>query len=592
MTDKIAFLFLTRGEHNNINLWEKFFEKADLDKFKIFIHPKEISLLKSSLWNHPNSTILRPIPTAWGSITLVKATLYLMQIAFMDPLVKKFVLLSESCIPTTNFNSVYDISILENGRSRINWTFGKNIDRYNLIKTNLPPNITPHNWIKQSQWMCLDRKHVHLLFQPNLQNRFTQLLQNFQHCPVPDEHFFINYFIHILKLHPTEFINHPITFVDWNSNSKHPKLFAFLSTDIIKLCRDNKIFFARKFTPLNLSSSDIDYILNIKEPTPIKTIDIPDSPHNNIQQETSFNNQAIQNIETSTISNKTIQHTEDNPSEKLQNNVDERPKDEPNLLLSKEQKEIFDFFNCTPKDLCHKIFQLTALQIDTIYSSLFKKSPPALLSISNSISDSDSSSDSDSDCDSDSDSDSSSNTDSESESECGKNNILKLSIIEEEPENLDENDYIDDCSDKTSVQNTEHSNKNIQQMLEQPFNQDIELLESSYTKETTAETKVILDESKENSHLQQNPNRTQEYSNSQEIINDTKQDDKPEQTSNECIQINANSIEETEVLESSDESIENNSQSTDETNHLEHTEKEIKQKNHKKNRSKKQKKRF
>ena len=59
-----------------------------------------------------------------------------------------------------------------------------------------------------------------------------------------------------------EFINHPVTFVDWNSNSKHPKLFAFLPTEIIQLCRDNKIFFARKFAPLQLTVNDINYILN------------------------------------------------------------------------------------------------------------------------------------------------------------------------------------------------------------------------------------------------------------------------------------------------------------------------------------------
>ena len=51
MTDKIAFLFLTRGEHNNVSLWEKFFETADPKKYKIVVHPKETSLLKSLVLN-------------------------------------------------------------------------------------------------------------------------------------------------------------------------------------------------------------------------------------------------------------------------------------------------------------------------------------------------------------------------------------------------------------------------------------------------------------------------------------------------------------------------------------------------------------
>jgi hypothetical protein len=362
MTDKIAFLFLTRGEHNNVSLWEKFFETADSKKYKILIHPKETNLLKSSLWSQPNSSILRPIPTAWGSITLVKATLYLIQMALADPLVKKFVLLSESCIPTNHFNSVYEISMMEIGRSRIHWTFGKNIDRYTMIKSALPPTITPHNWMKQSQWMLLDRKHVQLLFQPNLQARCSQFLQHFQYCPVPDEHFFINYFIHILKLHPAEFINHPVTFVDWNSNSKHPKLFAFLSTEIIQLCRNNKIFFARKFAPLQLTVTDINYILDIKEAVKVE-------PVIEAEIESDSESEAEEPEEPEDLEEVKIE-------EKLEVEIEEQ--------LSSEGNAIFDYFSGTSKELKQKVVKLTPKQINSIYSILFSKPPLLVVSESDS----------------------------------------------------------------------------------------------------------------------------------------------------------------------------------------------------------------
>jgi hypothetical protein len=382
MTDKIAFLFLTRGEHNNVSLWEKFFETADPKKYKILVHPKEISLLKSSLWFHTNSSILRPIPTAWGSITLVKATLYLIQMALADPLVKKFVLLSESCIPTNHFNSVYETSMMEVGRSRIHWTFGKNIDRYTMIKSALPPTVTPHNWMKQSQWMMLDRKHVQLLFQANLQARCLQFLQHFQYCPVPDEHFFINYFIHILKLHPNEFINHPVTFVDWNSNSKHPKLFAFLPTEIIQLCRDNKIFFARKFAPLQLTPIDINYILDIKAP--------------------------IVNPDVQSDSESEVEEPEKEEEKEAQESEKTEEIDEPEeILLSLEQQAIVDYFSGTLKELKQSVLKLTLKQITSIHSTLFTKPPTLLL-------------------------------DSESDSE-SEETINQLEVIAEEPEdNLSE----------------------------------------------------------------------------------------------------------------------------------------------------------
>ena len=264
MTEKIAFLFLTRGEHHNIKLWEQFFEKADKDSYKIAIHAKDPSTLKSSLWTNNGSLILRPIPTAWGTISLVKATIYLLQMVIADPKITKFVLLSESCIPTTNFKNIYETLMSERGKSRINWSFGKNLDRYSIIKNYL--TFPAHSWAKQSQWMCLDRNHVNALFIPAYNNRFNQYLNDFKYCPAPDEHFFINYFLHVIRINPNEFINHPITFVDWNTNSKHPKLFAFLPKDIIDHSREHKILFARKFASLELTIKDTDYLFEIKEP--------------------------------------------------------------------------------------------------------------------------------------------------------------------------------------------------------------------------------------------------------------------------------------------------------------------------------------
>jgi hypothetical protein len=263
MTEKIAFLFLTRGEHHNIKLWENFFESVDKNSYKIAIHAKDTSVLKSNLWTDKNSIILRPIPTAWGTISLVKATIYLLQMVMADHKIKKFVLLSEFCIPTTDFKNVYDTLMLEKGKSRIHWSFGKSIDRYNIVKSYL--TFPAHNWAKQSQWMCLDRNHVNALFIPAYNGKFNQYLNDFKYCPAPDEHFFINYFLHIIKINQKEFINHPITFVDWNTNSKHPKLFAFLPKDVIDHSREHKILFARKFSPLELTTQDINYLLDSKE---------------------------------------------------------------------------------------------------------------------------------------------------------------------------------------------------------------------------------------------------------------------------------------------------------------------------------------
>ena len=267
MSEKIAFLFLTRGEVNNVQVWEKYFQDSDISKYRIVIHAKNPTALTSPIWTSRNSVILKPIPTAWGTISLVKATIYLLQNAISDPLVTKFILLSEFCLPTTNFNNMYKTLILETSRSRINWTIGKNMDRYSIIKSYL--NIPSHNWAKQSQWMCLDRKHVSIFLSPINTNILNQQLKDYMYCPAPDEHFFINMFLYVIRINNNEIINHPITFVDWSNNSKHPITFNTIVKDVIELCRKNKIFFARKFVNIPLSTEDINYLLELNKPNDI-----------------------------------------------------------------------------------------------------------------------------------------------------------------------------------------------------------------------------------------------------------------------------------------------------------------------------------
>lgn len=263
MPEKIAFLFLTRGEVNNIKVWEKYFQNADDSKYRIIIHSKNTKALTSPIWTSRNSTILKPIPTAWGTISLVKATTYLLQSAMSDTFVTKFILLSEFCLPTTNFNNMYNTLITEINRSRINWTLGKNMDRYGIIKSYV--NMPAHNWAKQSQWMCLDRKHVSTLLSPIHTNILNQQLKDYMYCPAPDEHFFINMFLYVVRINSNEIINHPITFVDWSNNSKHPVSFNTIVKDVVELCRKNKIFFARKFVQMPLSIQDINYLLEIEQ---------------------------------------------------------------------------------------------------------------------------------------------------------------------------------------------------------------------------------------------------------------------------------------------------------------------------------------
>ena len=365
MTEKVAFLFLTRGEHHNISIWESYFKNADLTKYKILVHPKDPATLVSSLWQHPNSCILRSIPTTWGTISLVKATLCLLQMAITDPLVKKFVLVSESCIPTGSFDSMYECICQEVNKSRIQWTYGKNHDRYHFIKGNISQVIPIANWMKQSQWMCLDRKHVSLLFLPANQKRLLKSLDDFTHCPAADEHFFINYFVHFLKIHPAEIINYPITYVDWNVSSKHPKLFGFIPSELLTYCREKKIFFARKFAPIKLSIEEISSVIQLEQliVTRNRAKDI-------VEKEESIIGKPLQQKE-ECIVEKPVQQKEESIVEKPLQQKEEVEKDVPEIHLpvlvmssmDKTKQTILDYISNTAKQLSDQIETLPPVKI-------------------------------------------------------------------------------------------------------------------------------------------------------------------------------------------------------------------------------------
>jgi hypothetical protein len=92
---KIAFLFLTRGDVTIPAIWQAFFKNADPSLYSIVVHPKFRDQLNSDFWGSPNTTLLRPIPTAWGTISLVKATLYLLKVALRS-LIQQIYLITQT----------------------------------------------------------------------------------------------------------------------------------------------------------------------------------------------------------------------------------------------------------------------------------------------------------------------------------------------------------------------------------------------------------------------------------------------------------------------------------------------------------------
>ncbi len=251
--EKIAFCFLTVNDVNHYKIWDKFFKFKD-DKFSIYMHPKNLSKVKSFFKKY---VIPHYVKTAWGDISLADATYLMLREAYKDKKNKKMILLSDSCIPLKKFDLIYK-KLLENDKSWFNYysPTKKSVGHFDrLMKLS---KYFKKSYI-QEQWMILDRKHVKAIIEnyEKLRPKFNILNL------IPDECIFITMLFNLIpnvdnelqfEKHTREqFKSHNyVTFADWYNNGKlvnsyHPKTFNKITPDSLDKLKNANTFFARKF---------------------------------------------------------------------------------------------------------------------------------------------------------------------------------------------------------------------------------------------------------------------------------------------------------------------------------------------------------
>ena len=262
---KPAFLFLTRDNHNQGDLWEAFFKSQPRTRYSIYCHPKYPEKVSQPFLSE--SIIPDRIETEHADISLVRATLLLLKFALADPENEYLILLSDSCIPLYGFNQVHNL-LAQNGKSLISFEqntgnretamrWGQLLDR---------SFIAADRFAKQHQWMALRRE----LAERILQSDFTRL---FEKMYAPDEHYFINLLIKLELPLETLIANRRITFVNWQDCETEtvarrdpargniilkrirPKTYEQLnSTDIVAARRMGCLFFRKVSTACDCSS--------------------------------------------------------------------------------------------------------------------------------------------------------------------------------------------------------------------------------------------------------------------------------------------------------------------------------------------------
>lgn len=258
----IAFLFLTREGLNAEKLWKDFFQDADPALYKIYAHTKHAPSPDSLLAPHRIANI---VPTEWGSVSLVRATLSLLRAAYEDEANVKFVLLSESCVPLYSFHAIYRLlssdprpwmsvantppwMIHQKGPTRefIRWS--------KAIAAVVP---SPESLLKQQQWMVFDRALAKL----HLGTDHTPL---WEPLFAPDEHYFVNVTVHELKkIHGVDdtaaavklllgqVTNRKLTHVEWGyvGNGRAPLKLTDVPEELVHRARGEGCLFLRKVAP-------------------------------------------------------------------------------------------------------------------------------------------------------------------------------------------------------------------------------------------------------------------------------------------------------------------------------------------------------
>jgi len=146
----IAFCFLIYYSINLEDLWYSWFQNVDKSKYNIYIHYKINKPLKYfEIYKLDNC-----IDTQYADITLVEAQNLLIQEALKDKATSHIVLLSNSCIPLTSFENVYNE--INSKFSYFNLSLNEHIFQNNRGETL---KIYFKIVRKASQWCILNRKH-------------------------------------------------------------------------------------------------------------------------------------------------------------------------------------------------------------------------------------------------------------------------------------------------------------------------------------------------------------------------------------------------------------------------------------------------
>ncbi|WOH11474.1 hypothetical protein DCAR_0830961 [Daucus carota subsp. sativus] len=245
---KLAFLFLVRRDLPLDFLWQAFFENAVPANFSIYIHSEpgfvfDESTTRSAFFY--NRQLSNSIKVGWGESSMIQAERLLLGAALEDPANRRFILLSDSCVPLYNFSHIYEY-LMASPKSFVDSFLDKNEGRYN---PKMSPVIPKGKWRKGSQWIALVREHAEVVADDETilpvfrrfckrrppvdvsKGKLNSKIQK-QHNCIPDEHY-VQTLLAMSDLEG-ELERRTVTYTSWNQSATkmetkgwHPFTFSY-----------------------------------------------------------------------------------------------------------------------------------------------------------------------------------------------------------------------------------------------------------------------------------------------------------------------------------------------------------------------------
>uniref|UniRef100_A0A161ZPE6 Uncharacterized protein n=1 Tax=Daucus carota subsp. sativus TaxID=79200 RepID=A0A161ZPE6_DAUCS len=212
-TSKVSFMFLTKGPLPLAPLWEKFF-KGHEGFYSIYIHSDPShneSLPEDSVFHG------RRIPS---KLSMIDAERRLLANALLDFSNKRFILLSETCIPLFNFTTIHNYLINANETFVASYDDPRKVGR-GRYNNQMYPTLSVTDWRKGSQWFEVNRN---LAIKIISDKKYYPIFGQYCHIPCYSDEHYIPTIVNLVSS-PILNSNRSITWVDWSQSGPHPGKF-------------------------------------------------------------------------------------------------------------------------------------------------------------------------------------------------------------------------------------------------------------------------------------------------------------------------------------------------------------------------------